>query len=90
MDRKLFTEELLCRNIPRRVMELIEEIDAEIDPSVLDQIHGSPEVGMFVESLRAPRVAEDEKASVLLDNIKNKCLLKTEKSRRGPKKGARG
>lgn len=87
MDRRLFTEEALSRGIPRAVMELIDGIDGTTDPTVFDEIFESTEATEFLKSLCAPGVTEHCHISVLLQDVKKKGILKSDKSKRPSKKG---
>lgn len=86
MDKNIFAEDILTKNIPVDVVEHIEKIESSIDPGLFNVILESPELKQFISSLKAPNVARQNRTSVLLQNIKNNGESKHENSKRGCKR----
>ncbi len=80
MDKKLFNECILCKNIPQQILKEIEEIDKEIPESIFTDIFNSPEMESFTKSIKPPTLEHVEKKSVLLSSVKLKKGKKSHKN----------
>lgn len=78
MDKKLFEEEQLTKNIPKKVMEIINAMDSEKTHRICECIFNSCDLSNFVSSISLPQFEEIEKKSALVEEarIKLKSLAK--------------
>lgn len=90
MDRRLFQEEMLTKSIPGSIMDKINAIDPAIEPGLLDQLCESAEVQQFIASIKVPEIDKYSKTSVLLENVKERTVLRSEKSKKTSKKAPNG
>lgn len=78
MDKKLFEEEVLTRNLPKEVLDAIDAIDSKSTQHICDHIFNSDQMDEFLRSVCLPKVEETDRTSVLLEEAKTKMkgLLK--------------
>jgi hypothetical protein len=87
MDRKLFDECRLVKNLPKAIVEEIETKENEIPSDLFDKIFESEELKRFMNSPVLPKVEEITKKSILaaefkkkIENIANKKTFKSKNS----------
>lgn len=81
MDKKLFSENLLTKNLSENIVKQIEKIDSSINPEFFENIINSDEMGLFIASLKVPKYVAETNFSVLLQNMKTSETLKTLKTK---------
>lgn len=77
MDKKLFNEEILSKNIPKSVISIIDRMEFKIESGIFGKIYESEEMREFERSMRVPVADEYRQTAVLLDNLKIKYSNKT-------------
>lgn len=70
MDKKLFEEEELLRQLPKEVIELIDTISSVPTDAVREIIMNSEEMGEFQRSITLPELEKVEKKSMLVEDVK--------------------
>lgn len=72
MDRKLFDEAHLLKNLPKTIISAINSIENDISPSLFDRVFESEELKCFISSPILPKVEETCKKSILAMEVKKK------------------
>lgn len=72
MDRKLFDEAHLIKNLPKHIIKTINSMEQEIQQELFDRIFDSEELGSFFSSTTLPKIQEISKKSVLAMEAKKR------------------
>lgn len=80
MDKKLFDEKHLTKNIPKEIIDTINQIDNETS-QIYETIFNSKELFTFIDSIALPEIEKIEKKSALLEDVKKINKKKTSKHR---------
>lgn len=72
MDKKLFNESTLSRNVQVEILEKINEIESTIPPEIFESIFNSENMKEFLNSVELPKYTIGEKKSELFTAIKKK------------------
>ncbi len=79
MNKNLFNEIQLCKNLPKSVLKEINYIDREIPQNLFDKIFESKELESYVNSMEIPKVEEISEKSSLKNEIKQTNLVSKKK-----------
>lgn len=72
MDKKLFNESTLSRNVQAEILEKINEIESTIPPEIFESIFNSENMKEFLNSVELPKYTTGERKSELFAAIKKK------------------